>query len=761
MQPLLTGFQARSSARDASSGGSCKPCSADRFTAARASRAGRWVAAVLGSLICGCTETPSEATTGSPYTLNVPRISMRIEPGTISEIAPFNEATVVVSSTTPGEVRLAVGEGCASGSVPLREPRSLAPSEPITFTLSTADAALQATGLYRIHACFADAQNQTARASGTLRVDSSPPQLSISPPPGTYCDVQAIEIYCPDCQSIAYSINSDAAGVSPAGEVTGGTRYDGQPILIAEPSTLYVAAVDAAGNELAEPGVVYDVIRPGPLGSLAATDTVISANTSSSQDRTELTFESSGGRTYTVRRGGESCGSGVEVATGTTQTGGTTALTVQAAQLALGPQSLRVCIETDAGRCYARVGSVGVTRKDASEGWAPPDLSLNGVNPRDLAVSFEYEDPQVETGQVDAIQLQFFDPINDTWRNVQGYGFNWSVGQEGVQVSFDEAALPEGAYTLIQLQVSNFYDAAGNPLPTRTTGIFTTGYTDLWYPPADGDYEQSGDVVFDASTGLHWQRCRMSGDGSACPGPIGGGEFVGADQHGWFDAVTACANLSLGGYSDWRLPHLAEFLSLADPSRLTGFASVFEQVDFQGFWTATVNPNTDEQAFAITDEVIAPFAESLSQLRNVRCVRGRGNPQPRSAQRVRWDGGEFVPDPQGPIVDVNGVYWEQQSQNGYSFSQAEARCRGELHGVGGWALPTGGDWASLFDIASQRYPFSNGQAFDYTTAATYWIDSNAPTSGNRRAALYPSFGVWLADQTSAESVVCVKHAFSP
>ena len=66
---------------------------------------------------------------------------------------------------------------------------------------------------------------------------------------------------------------------------------------------------------------------------------------------------------------------------------------------------------------------------------------------------------------------------------------------------------------------------------------------------ATGGYTDNGDgTITDTSTGLTWQKASYSGKT-------------------WEQALAYCEGLSLGGYTDWRLPTVKELQSLADYSR--------------------------------------------------------------------------------------------------------------------------------------------------------------------------------------------------
>ncbi len=86
----------------------------------------------------------------------------------------------------------------------------------------------------------------------------------------------------------------------------------------------------------------------------------------------------------------------------------------------------------------------------------------------------------------------------------------------------------------------NEYPKSTNYLPVRCVrgGEYVTG-----------DFTDNGDgTVTDDNTGLMWQQ---EEDG----GPID-----------WEDAITYCEDLSLSGYSDWRLPNIKELESIIDDS---------------------------------------------------------------------------------------------------------------------------------------------------------------------------------------------------
>jgi hypothetical protein len=88
---------------------------------------------------------------------------------------------------------------------------------------------------------------------------------------------------------------------------------------------------------------------------------------------------------------------------------------------------------------------------------------------------------------------------------------------------------------------------------------------------ATGGYTDNGDgTVTDTSTGLTWQKASSSGKT-------------------WEKALAYCEGLSLGGYTDWRLPTVKELQSLADYSRYSPAINTtyFPDTAASWYWSST------------------------------------------------------------------------------------------------------------------------------------------------------------------------------
>lgn len=126
------------------------------------------------------------------------------------------------------------------------------------------------------------------------------------------------------------------------------------------------------------------------------------------------------------------------------------------------------------------------------------------------------------------------------------------------------------------------------------------------------DWSRSDEIVTDNATGLQWQ------DDSV----------VATETRTWTEAIDYCEKtLTLGGYSDWRLPNKNELLSIVDYDHLSpALSSIFQTVPLSSivayYWSSTSEAQLASNAFIVDFR----FGMSVSGSKNVapyvRCVRG-------------------------------------------------------------------------------------------------------------------------------------------
>lgn len=103
-------------------------------------------------------------------------------------------------------------------------------------------------------------------------------------------------------------------------------------------------------------------------------------------------------------------------------------------------------------------------------------------------------------------------------------------------------------------------------------------------------------TVVHQRTGLQWARCALGQEwnGTGCSGQ--------ASVHTWQDATDAVGRLNgtgLGGHHDWRLPTAQELMSIVEQCRQAPAinVNVFPDTPRSGFWTATIQRDSDTPTF--------------------------------------------------------------------------------------------------------------------------------------------------------------------
>ena len=115
---------------------------------------------------------------------------------------------------------------------------------------------------------------------------------------------------------------------------------------------------------------------------------------------------------------------------------------------------------------------------------------------------------------------------------------------------------------------------------------------------------QASDITTDKDTGLMWQ------DSS---------QIVKKD---WKGAKSYCANLSLGGYEDWRLPHIDELKSIVDKNRYKpAIKTYFKYTKIGSYLSVTLYKHKSFQVWTVefftgSDSYSGKFSSEW-----VRCVR--------------------------------------------------------------------------------------------------------------------------------------------
>jgi hypothetical protein len=132
-------------------------------------------------------------------------------------------------------------------------------------------------------------------------------------------------------------------------------------------------------------------------------------------------------------------------------------------------------------------------------------------------------------------------------------------------------------------------------------------------------YRSSDGIVHDLASGLDWQ------------------DNIEAKtvKKKWIGAIKYCEDLSLGSYTDWRLPNQKELLTIADRSRYnpaidnTVFQNIGQSTDrfSPSYWSSTtrIEHPTTIDAWHVHFRHGFNYYNRKDTTRNVRCVRDAGN----------------------------------------------------------------------------------------------------------------------------------------
>jgi hypothetical protein len=186
----------------------------------------------------------------------------------------------------------------------------------------------------------------------------------------------------------------------------------------------------------------------------------------------------------------------------------------------------------------------------------------------------------------------------------------------------------------------------------------------------------------------------------------------------WRDAVAYCADLSLGGFDDWRLPSRIELVSLVDFTRLPSIdQEAFPNTANDYFWSASPTSTRKNFYFSLYFGAgLTAFGIPDSASAHVRCVRGGG---PGLLPRFTLT--------DSTALDRNTqLTWQRQIlDQPLSWESANDYCRGLKNG---WRLPSNKELQTIVDETTD-HPTADLNLFPDTPAASFWTSTPVNKSG--------------------------------
>jgi hypothetical protein len=296
----------------------------------------------------------------------------------------------------------------------------------------------------------------------------------------------------------------------------------------------------------------------------------------------------------------------------------------------------------------------------------------------------------------------------------------------------------DGGVTLCEATCTTCPDPGDLAIPISTSAgnkVVCAHDYPAWGLQSDSfnSYVVPGDgTATDSKTGLMWQQASS------------------AAASDWDTAVANCDASAVAGYTDWRLPTMAEMLSIVTYNQASYpfvDTTVFPDTFSTDYWTYTKNGTQATSGLVVS--LADGRATSLlltSTTARARCVRSATSP---AALTQRWS----VASGQQSVMDqLTGIRWQAappltggDGTGKYTFDAAVTVCNDlVLDGFADWRLPRVRELASILrygrtvspmiDVtAFPGWPSSGGQQywtttpFDNTTSSMLAVNTNPGT----------------------------------
>ena len=300
----------------------------------------------------------------------------------------------------------------------------------------------------------------------------------------------------------------------------------------------------------------------------------------------------------------------------------------------------------------------------------------------------------------------------------------------------------------LMIGISFFQVNAQKLLPFRLPDSGQTGhYTST--PGEDSEfiinppsYTDNGDgTITDNNTLLMWQK-------------TDGGEMT------WENAISYCNNLSLAGYSDWRLPTAIELFSINNYNNLNPALDTiyFPKTLAQYWWTSEVRADDSTKVWVVNagggvgahpkNETVSAGGTKLFQTRAVRM-----------AVTTSFQVPHFTDNGNGTVTDnFTGLTWQKiQPANAMTWEDALAYSKTvTIGGKSDWRLPNVKEIQSLNDI-SHFMPSFNTLYFPSITAGDFWTSTTLVNTPVKAWEINVDYGiVSYLEKTTPQNVLLVR-----
>ncbi|MCE9597206.1 MAG: DUF1566 domain-containing protein [Spirochaetia bacterium] len=682
-----------------------------------------------------------------------------------------NTAQFTWNASQAGKYIVRLSTDCETGTL-LTQGDYATPGQDITLPISAGSYAPGATPVcVRVTSTTGGFGEKTAFV---IRDDDAP-TVTVTPGAGAYSNQPTISVSCTDPGGSGCGLAAMRIGADPSMDLNGvlvGTEYTGPFNPPDSATTAYrFKIMDKAGNQSIVATASYTVDTVLPVITL---NSVSPASQAVSTGSVSFSYKSNVKGTATLHMGDCSgtllATSSIATLNGLLNRSISFSGAVMTSNFVAGPNDVALCVQNTAGlvgsttKTFTRDNTLPtITSITVPSGTVDPESMTFLVNfsepmsPYICPVSVTYQGATVScpenatwiTSQSLQVKLYPVENANVTWSLVglQDLAANAVSGLPSG--SFRTGMQAKRRFPVTETRQTLCYDAAGSAIPcagTGQNGLNPSGPLPMLLsgPSAPNAAYPMDAVVTDSRTGLMWMVCptTQTWSGVSCTGSI----FINNWTSAWSDVRDMNirnSNAGYAGFTDWRLPTLAELSTIKVYEGAPLPSSFFPNAANRFYWTSTTSGAASVYYMMFMSPGGDTFLDSSPIGTSGVSLLVR-DPNPGAAPA------NFVDNANGIIWDpLNQLYWQKCSSgqvtadcsdatNIMLFDPAVSYCSNLALDGRIWRVPTIKELKSIVDTSATSAPFVFPEFPG--TVGEYWSSTTNQYNPTRQYGLVSSNG---------------------